>query len=91
MNDKDDILEKIARAVEDFGTGSFHLKIESFEQFAGIKDGRVDVDWTGNEWDVRALSNSLDRMEKRSVLAIRMTTWADPEFVAGKRPEEDKP
>lgn len=90
MTDKDDILEKIARAVEDFGPESFQLKIKSFEQFAGIKDGRVDVDWTGNEWDIRALSNSLDRMEKRSVLAIRITAWTDPEFVAGKRPVEDK-
>ena len=91
MNDKEDILEQIVRAVEDFDAESIRLKIDSFEEFAGIKDARVDVDWTENEWDVRAQSNSLDRMDRRSVLFIRVKACTGPEFVAGKRPEEGKP
>lgn len=85
---KRDILGKVEEALSSIDIDHEDIVIQKYDEYVGIKDESEDTSWTRNEWDIRAQSNSLDRMEKRTTVSINVRISSKPSHFTGK-PKED--
>lgn len=85
MNKKQ-ILDTLKQQLDSIDIDTGDIRVHVVTEYAGIKNGEVVSDWTTDESDIRAQSNYLDRMEKRTTLRFTGDASTAAEFVAGKRP-----